>query len=50
MDKEQQERLDRHLELCREIFLDLKAQEKWPWPNSPKSENLLESEDKSKHV
>jgi hypothetical protein len=40
-----EEHLERHLELCRRIFLQMLADGSWPWADSPKSEDLVESED-----
>ena len=38
--------LQRHLELCRRIYLRMLAEGSWPWrepPDSPNSEDLVES-------
>lgn len=37
------EHLDQHLELCQRIYLRMQADGSWPWRDSPKSENLVES-------
>ncbi len=38
------ERIQRHLEICQRVFERLVAEGKWPWPDSPKSEDVIESE------
>jgi hypothetical protein len=40
-----EEHLERHLALCKQIYLRLKAEGKWPWPDSQFLEDLIESED-----
>ena len=45
MDKD--EHLERHLELCRRMYLRMLADGTWPWkegPDSPKNEDMVESE------
>jgi len=37
--------LQKHLELCQRMYLRMLADGTWPFPDSPKSENLVESED-----
>ncbi|WP_216665337.1 hypothetical protein [Pseudoruegeria sp. HB172150] len=40
--------LERHLALCKRIYLRLLAERKWPFPNqadSPNFEDLVESKD-----
>ena len=47
------EHLERHLELCRRVYLRMLADGTWPWenhPDSPKSEDVIESEDTSDDV
>ncbi|MGX9355021.1 hypothetical protein ACS3SW_07610 [Roseobacteraceae bacterium S113] len=39
------ERIERHLEICQRVYERLVAEGKWLWPDSPKSEDMLESED-----
>jgi len=41
------EHLERHLELCKHICLQMQKDGKWPWPDSLNSEDLIESEDNS---
>lgn len=41
------EHLERHLDLCKAVFEDLKASGKWLWPDSQLSEDLVEFEDNS---
>jgi hypothetical protein len=43
MDKD--DHLERHLELCHRIYLRMLADGSWSWRDSPKSEDLVESED-----
>ena len=38
------EHIQRHLELCQRVYERLLAEGKWPWPDSPKSEDVVESE------
>jgi len=42
------EHLNIHIELCKRIFLRLLEEGAWPWPDSQKSENLVESDDNQK--
>lgn len=42
--------IDRHLALCKRMFLRLLADGSWPWPELPESRNpadMIESETKS---
>lgn len=39
------EALEAYLLLCQEVFVELQREGLWPWPDSQKSENLVESED-----
>ena len=39
------ERIQRHLDLCQRVYERLVAEGKWQWPDSPKSEDVVESED-----
>ena len=39
------ERIQRHLEICQRVFERLVAEGKWQWSDSPKSEDVIESED-----
>ena len=43
MDK--QEHLERHLKLFQDIYERMKREGTWPWPDSPKSEDVIESDD-----
>ena len=36
---------DAYLQLCQELYLEMLRRGNWPWPDSPNSEDLLESED-----
>lgn len=38
------EQLRRYLDLCRRIYLRMLAEGSWPWADSPKSEDLVESD------
>lgn len=40
-----EERLERHLELCHRTYLRLLKEGNWPWPDSLFPEDLVESED-----
>jgi len=45
--------LQRHLDLCRRIYLRMLADGTWPMPDapeSPKSDDMVESEDPSTNV
>ena len=42
---EKDERLERYLELCGRIYLRMHRDGSWPWADSPKSEDLIESKD-----
>lgn len=47
------EHLERHLELCRRVYLRMLAEGSWPWKDqldSPKPEDVIESEDKLNDV
>ena len=47
------EHLERHLELCRRVYLRMLADGSWPWADqtdSPNSEDVIESEDISDGV
>ena len=37
-------RIQRHLEICQRVYERLVAEGKWQWPDSPKSEDVIESE------
>lgn len=39
------ERLQRHFELCQKVYLRMKSEGTWPWSDSLNSEDLIESED-----
>jgi hypothetical protein len=43
MDKD--EHLKDYLELCKGIYLRMMREWSWPWADSPKSEDLIESDD-----
>ena len=38
------EHLRRHLELCQRVYERLVAEGKWPFPDSPNPEDLIESD------
>jgi len=42
--------LKQHLELCQRIFEDMLRDGSWPWRDSQKSEDLIESEDNDHDV
>lgn len=50
MNEKDNEHLERHLELCRRVFLRMMAEGTWPWKedDSQESENVVESEDNDK--
>jgi hypothetical protein len=52
MNDSDNEHLERHLELCRRVFLRMLADDSWPWKegDSQESEDVIESEDKDKDV
>lgn len=45
---EHDEHLQRHLEICQQIYLRMKAEGTWPWADSPNSEDVLESDSDDK--
>ena len=45
-----QDHLLQHLELCKQIFERMRAENAWPWDDSQKSEDLVESEDTSDDI
>ena len=50
---EKDEHLQRHLDLCRRVYLRMLAEGSWPWkekPDSTESDDVLESEDISDDV
>lgn len=38
------EHIERHLLICQRVYERLVAEGKWPWPDSLKSEDVIESE------
>ena len=44
-DKQEQPELERYLALCQRIYERMERDGSWPWADSPKSEDLVESED-----
>ncbi len=40
-----EEALQRHIELCRRVYARMEREGSWPWADSQKSEDLIESED-----
>ena len=41
------ERLERHLELCKKVYERMKDEGTWPWPDSQNFDVMVESENKS---
>ena len=41
---------ERYLELCKQVFERMEREGSWPWRDSPKSEDLVESEDNQKNT
>lgn len=39
------EHIQRHLEICQRVYERLVAEGKWLWPDSQNSEDLVESDD-----
>ena len=39
------ERIQRHLDICQMVFERLIAEGKWPWPDSPNPDDVVESKD-----
>lgn len=39
------EHIQRHLEICQRVYERLVAEGKWLWEDSPKSEDLVDSDD-----
>ncbi len=52
MNDSDSEHLERHLELCRRVFLRMLAEDSWPWKDndSHESEDVVESEDSEEDV
>lgn len=48
MDKD--DLLTRHLELCQRVFEDMMRDGSWPWRDSQKSEDLVDSKDNDDNV
>ena len=44
------ERIERHLEICQRVYERLVAEGTWPWPDTPKSRYMLESEDPNSDI
>lgn len=38
------ERIQRHLDICQRVYERLVTEGKWPWPDSPQSEDVIESD------
>ncbi len=47
MTRKDDEHLERHLELCRRVFLRMLAEDSWPWKedDSQEAEDVVESRD-----
>ena len=44
------ERIERHLQICQRVYERLVAEGKWPWPESPNSQDVVESKHQSDDV
>jgi hypothetical protein len=44
------ERLERYLELCRRIYERMRREGTWPWADSQDSAPVVESEEQSKNL
>lgn len=44
------ERIQRHLDLCQRVYERLVAEGKWLWPESPKPQDMIESDDTKSDV
>lgn len=42
--------LDQFIELCKRIYERMEREGSWPWADSPKSEDLVESDDNKKSL
>ena len=42
--------LQRHFDICRQIYERLRREGKWPWSDSTESEDLVESESDENRV
>lgn len=40
-----EEHLERFLRLCKRVYLRMEQDGTWPWPDSQKTEGMVESED-----
>ena len=47
---EKDKHLEQYLALCKRIFERMERDGSWPWGDSPKSEDLVESKDNSEKV
>ncbi len=50
MSMTEDEHIERHLEICQRVYERLIAEGVWSWSDSPKSEDVVESEDLSSDV
>ena len=44
-DMTEDERIQRHLDICQRVYERLVAEGNWPWPDSPISVDVIESEE-----
>jgi hypothetical protein len=44
------EHIQRHLDICQRVYERLVAEGKWLWPDSPKSDDVIESKDPKKTI
>ena len=42
--------LERHLELCKRVYERMKREGTWPWPDSQKANDMIESENNDKKL
>lgn len=43
-----EERLEQHLDLCKQVYKRMKREGTWLWPDSSNFEDMVESEDSNK--
>ena len=44
------EQFERYLELCRRIYVRMRRENSWPWPDSQDSEDMVESKGNPENV
>jgi hypothetical protein len=47
MTSDEHEKLTQYLELCRRIYERMREEKSWPWADSPESEDVIDSQDKT---